>query len=76
MIGQPFKRLSQLVGMSSNILSDALLMCDVGYRACGRNLALLELQIIIASIFRRFQFVLQNPELPVCSFSFLGSRER
>lgn len=34
--------------------------------ACvGRNLAALELLIIIASILRRFDFVLENPEEPV-----------
>ncbi|KAF4618517.1 hypothetical protein D9613_010014 [Agrocybe pediades] len=34
-----------------------------GPRACvGRNLAFLELQIIIASILRRFEFVLQDPD--------------
>ncbi|KAJ7211186.1 cytochrome P450 monooxygenase [Mycena pura] len=36
---------------------------SVGPRACvGRNLATLELQIIIASILRRFHFVLEKPE--------------
>ncbi|KAK0493477.1 cytochrome P450 monooxygenase [Armillaria luteobubalina] len=35
---------------------------SVGPRACiGRNLAILELQIIIASILKRFHFVLENP---------------
>ncbi|KAK0475706.1 cytochrome P450 monooxygenase [Armillaria novae-zelandiae] len=35
---------------------------SVGPRACiGRNLAMLELQIIIASILKRFHFVLENP---------------
>ncbi|KAL5498955.1 hypothetical protein ACEPAH_1473 [Sanghuangporus vaninii] len=37
-----------------------------GPRACvGRNLAYLELQIIIASVFRRYEFVLENPEEPL-----------
>ncbi|KAJ7065052.1 cytochrome P450 monooxygenase [Mycena amicta] len=36
---------------------------SVGPRACvGRNLATLELQIIVASILRRFHFVLEDPE--------------
>ncbi|KAF7319086.1 Cytochrome P450 monooxygenase [Mycena chlorophos] len=36
---------------------------SVGPRACvGRNLASLELQLIIASILRRFHFVLEHPE--------------
>ncbi|KAK0476264.1 cytochrome P450 monooxygenase [Armillaria luteobubalina] len=36
---------------------------SVGPRACiGRNLAILELQIIIASILKRFHFVLENPK--------------
>ncbi|KAK0445955.1 cytochrome P450, partial [Desarmillaria tabescens] len=36
---------------------------SVGPRACiGRNLAMLELQIIIASILKRFHFVLENPD--------------
>lgn len=35
-------------------------------RACvGRNLAFLELQIIVASIMRRYDIVLENPDLPV-----------
>lgn len=35
-------------------------------RACvGRNLATLELLIIISSIFRRYEFVLEHPEEPV-----------
>jgi len=39
---------------------------SVGPRACvGRNLAFLELQIIVASILRRFHFVLENPEQPL-----------
>lgn len=38
-----------------------------GPRACvGKNLAAMELQMIIASIFRRFDFVLMDPEIPVC----------
>ncbi|KAL0959891.1 hypothetical protein HGRIS_011559 [Hohenbuehelia grisea] len=36
-----------------------------GPRACvGRNLAYLELQIIVASILRRYNFVLENPDQP------------
>ncbi|KAK7039649.1 cytochrome P450 monooxygenase [Favolaschia claudopus] len=36
---------------------------SVGPRACvGRNLASLELQIIVASILRRYHFVLENPD--------------
>ncbi|KAJ7463301.1 cytochrome P450 monooxygenase [Mycena latifolia] len=39
---------------------------SVGPRACvGRNLASLELQIIVASLLRRYHFVLENPEEPV-----------
>jgi benzoate 4-monooxygenase len=38
------------------------------YRACvGRNLATLELQMIIASLLRRYEFVLQNPNEEVRS---------
>ncbi|KAJ7640704.1 cytochrome P450 monooxygenase [Mycena polygramma] len=41
---------------------------SVGPRACvGRNLASLELQIIIASILRRFHFVLEKPEEPLAT---------
>ncbi|KAJ7152192.1 cytochrome P450 [Mycena crocata] len=41
---------------------------SVGPRACvGRNLASLELQIIVASIVRRFHFVLKNPEEPLAT---------
>ncbi|KAK0466886.1 uncharacterized protein EV420DRAFT_1635922 [Desarmillaria tabescens] len=36
---------------------------SVGPRTCiGRNLANLELQIIIGSIFKRFHIVLENPD--------------
>ncbi|KAJ7778576.1 cytochrome P450 monooxygenase [Mycena maculata] len=39
---------------------------SVGPRACvGRNLASLELQIICASILRRFHFVLEKPDEPL-----------
>ncbi|KAK0434863.1 cytochrome P450 monooxygenase [Desarmillaria tabescens] len=39
---------------------------SVGPRACvGRNLATLELHIIIASILKRFHFVLEKPEKPL-----------
>jgi len=39
---------------------------SVGPRACvGRNLAFLELQIIVASIMRRYDIVLENPDLPL-----------
>ena len=37
-------------------------------RACvGRNLASMELLIIISSILRRYQFVLADPDKTVCS---------
>jgi benzoate 4-monooxygenase len=43
-----------------------------GPRACvGRNLASMELLIIISSIFRRYEFVLLNPDEPVSSFEGL-----
>ncbi|KAF5379018.1 hypothetical protein D9615_006079 [Tricholomella constricta] len=39
---------------------------SVGPRACvGRNLAFLELQIICASLLRRYEFVLRDPEMPL-----------
>jgi len=32
------------------------------YRACvGRNLAIMELQIVVASLLRRYHFVLEHP---------------
>lgn len=38
-----------------------------GPRACvGKNLANMELQMIIASVFRRFEFIKMNPDVPVC----------
>ena len=38
------------------------------FRACvGRNLAMLELQIIIASIMRRYDIVLEDPDFIVSS---------
>ncbi len=41
-------------------------------RACvGRNLASLELQIIVSSILRRFDFVLEDPAAEVCGLFFL-----
>ncbi|KAK0496381.1 cytochrome P450 monooxygenase [Armillaria luteobubalina] len=47
----------------SAAVSKAFTPFSVGPRACvGRNLAMLELQIIIASILQRFHFVLENPE--------------
>lgn len=39
-----------------------------GPRACvGKNLATMELKLIIASIFRRYDFVMEHPERPVRS---------
>jgi len=39
---------------------------SVGPRACvGRNLASLELQIIVASLLRRYEYVLENPDQPL-----------
>lgn len=47
----------------SAAVSKAFTPFSVGPRACvGRNLAMLELQIIIASILKRFHFVLENPD--------------
>ncbi|KAK0489270.1 cytochrome P450 monooxygenase [Armillaria novae-zelandiae] len=47
----------------SAAVSKAFAPFSVGPRACiGRNLANLELQIIIASIFKRFYIVLGNPD--------------
>ncbi|KAK0192187.1 cytochrome P450 monooxygenase [Armillaria mellea] len=47
----------------SAAVSKAFTPFSVGPRACvGRNLAILELQIIMASILKRFHFVLENPE--------------
>ncbi|KAK0244643.1 cytochrome P450 monooxygenase [Armillaria nabsnona] len=44
-------------------LSKAFNPFSVGPRACvGRNLANLELQIIVASILKRYHFVLENPD--------------
>ena len=38
------------------------------YRACvGRNVAVVELQIVIASLLRRYQFVLEQPGQTVSS---------
>ncbi|KAK0244640.1 cytochrome P450 monooxygenase [Armillaria nabsnona] len=46
----------------SGAVAKAFTPFSVGPRACiGRNLAMLELQIIIASILKRFHFVLENP---------------
>ena len=42
---------------------EADLVIGMNYRACvGKNLANLELQIFMATIFRRYTFVLENPE--------------
>lgn len=47
----------------SAAVSKAFTPFSVGPRACvGRNLAMLELQIIMASILKRFHFVLENPK--------------
>ena len=38
-------------------------MSGMNFRACvGKNLANLELQIFMATIFRRYTFILENPE--------------
>lgn len=50
------------------VISVLLYVYSYHYRACiGRNLAVLELQIIIASILKRFHFVLENPNEAVCA---------
>ncbi|KAK0466868.1 cytochrome P450 monooxygenase [Desarmillaria tabescens] len=47
----------------SDSMSKAFAPFSVGPRACiGRNMASMELQIIIGSIMRRFHFVLENPD--------------
>ncbi|KAH8105770.1 cytochrome P450 monooxygenase pc-bph [Phellopilus nigrolimitatus] len=44
---------------------------SVGPRACvGRNLASMELLVIVASVFRRYEFVLEEPDKPVRVFFF------
>lgn len=49
----------------------------VGRQACvGRNLATLELHIIIASILKRFHFVLEKPEEPLQVRGFLEKTVR
>ncbi len=43
------------------------------HRACiGRNLATFELQVIVASIFKRYHFVLENPDEVVSADVFLA----
>lgn len=42
---------------------------SIGPRACiGRNLAMLELQLFIATLVRRYEFVLSEPNQPFESF--------
>ncbi|KAH8113979.1 cytochrome P450 monooxygenase pc-bph [Phellopilus nigrolimitatus] len=46
---------------------------SVGPRACvGRNLASMELLVIVASVFRRYEFVLEEPDKPVRVFLFFA----
>ena len=45
---------------------------SIGPRACvGKNLATLELQIIISSLLRRYHFVLENPDMEVSALCLL-----
>ncbi|KAK0494012.1 cytochrome P450 monooxygenase pc-bph [Armillaria luteobubalina] len=49
-------------------VAKAFIPFSFGPRACiGRNLAILELQIIIASILKCYHFVLENPNEDVCA---------
>ena len=42
-------------------------MCDVSSRACiGRSLAIMQLHIIFATLFRRYDFALQSDEPVSC----------
>ncbi len=46
-----------------SVIEHGLRMNSYRHRACvGRNLANLELQIIVASILKRYHFVLENPD--------------
>lgn len=54
--------------MLPNVTTDLLVL--LFFRSCvGRNLANLELLVIVASIFRRYHFVLEDPSAPVSFFS-------
>lgn len=54
-------------GIAITVTFRLLLTSSVARGCVGRNLAFLELQIIIASILRRYDFILENPDEPVCS---------
>lgn len=44
-------------------------MCDVSRRACiGRSLAIMQLHIIFATLFRRYDFELQSDKPVSCLF--------
>ena len=47
-----------------NIVRQVAFIClTVGCRACvGRNLAMMEMRIVTASLFRRYSFVLERPD--------------
>lgn len=42
-----------------------ILLINFGRACVGRNLASMELLIIIASIFHRYEFVVEDPDKPV-----------
>ncbi len=56
-----------------SVIEHGLRMCSYPHRACiGRNLANLELQVIVASILKRYHFVLENPGEAVGADVFLA----
>ena len=68
----PCKKLSTHFQSDQGTFIKRLLLHNLirGTRACvGRNLAFLELQIIIASIMRRYDIVLADPDQPVRVFN-------
>jgi benzoate 4-monooxygenase len=61
----PFSTGPRYVRYQCRFLMICLGLCCV--RGCvGRNFAFLELQIIISSILRRYDIILENPDEPVC----------
>lgn len=62
----PFSVGPRCVAVTCELFLLPLTSCPIIISACvGRNLASLELQIIVASILRKFHFVLEKPGNPV-----------
>jgi len=56
-------RFLSVQGEQDLVRSAGSIFLTVGCRACvGRNLAMMEMRIVVASLFRRYSFVLERPD--------------